>query len=143
MRPTMKLETNVACEMARDYAKGFGIVVGVSVGLGIVGWFLLQYFGADIEPAETLRLVLMLCLLALLTIGGEIAFSLLFANKNIFGGRSTFMHFLGGISAWISAFYIGPLMLDYVESAEAEEECETIHKWEFGPVIFSSKECDG
>lgn len=138
----MNQKTNPAFELMREFAQGFGLVVGVSVVIGAIGFLLLNNIDAGFDPKDAFYGFLLLFLLALLTIGGELALSILISDSKCFGGRFTFMQFLGGISAWVSAFYYGPFLIDHFERPESEETCETLFEMKLGPVTFSQERCD-
>ena len=137
----MKSENIVIRRMLFDYLKGLGLVLGVSLGLGILGALLFGFLGADQDLKEVFRIAMMLSLLALLTIGGQFAFEMLFEVAIEKPKKLTFMHALGGVSAWILAFYIGPLVLDCLDQADTDEVCEIVYERKLGPLTFSKTKC--
>ena len=74
----MKSETRTIHRMLFDYLKGLGLVFGVSLGLGILGALLFGFLGADQDLKKVFQVTMSLSLLALLTIGGQFAFAMLF-----------------------------------------------------------------
>jgi len=124
-----------------NFLKGFGLVLFVSLGLGLLGALLFGTSDTNQDLKEIFRLAMMLGLLALLTIGGQLAFLALIEAAIEKRRKVTFMHALGGISAWVLAFYCAPLALDYLAQSEDEEACETVFERKLGPITFSKEEC--
>ena len=142
------LKPDIGLQMFRDYSKGFGFILAVAIGLGVLGWGLLWLIGANIEPGESVRIVLNLTLIALLTIGGQMVFAPIIdavteEKKSQPAARKlNIMHGLGALSAWSMAYYVGPQALDYFDQKEHEVECETVWEKKIGPIRFSSSTCD-
>jgi|GEM_PF-3353126 len=140
---------NARSDMLRDFVRGFGWTLAVAIGLGVLGWLLLWLIGANIEPRESFGLVVNLALIALLLIGGQMAFSPIFdavtEEKESASDARKFniMHGLGALGAWLMAYYLGPLALDYFDrKEEGKAECKTVWEKKLGPIRFSSSTCD-